>query len=335
MTGPRRIAYLAAIAATCALGAAAAGLASRDHSSPGDPLAHLRFSVDPQTPAAAQAKAYRAARDRADAALMRQIAGRPTAAWLGGTAPEARRRAAGLTRRAARAGAAPIMVLYAIPSRDCGGASGGGAATADQYRAWVHAVASGIGRRRAVVIVEPDATAHIASGCLPAAAATEREALLAYAIADLKSRTRATVYLDGGNAGWTAAREMAPVLQRAGIRRADGFSVNVGNFYTTAQSRRYGDTLSRRLGGTHFVIDTSRNGNGPYTGPLTPQWCNPPGRALGAAPTTRTGDRSVDALLWVKYPGASDGSCRPGEPPAGAWWPEYALGLVRASRGPR
>jgi endoglucanase len=335
MTGHRLITYLGAIAATCALAAASAGLASRDRPTPDGPLRHLRFLVDPQTPAAAQANAYRAAGDPADAALMRQIARRPTAAWLGGTAEDARRRAASLARRGTRVGAAPIIVLYAIPHRDCGGASSGGAATADQYRAWVRAVASGIGRRRAVVIVEPDATAHIAGKCLPTAAATEREALLAYAIADLKRRTRATVYLDAGNAGWIAAREMEPVLQRAGIRRADGFAVNVGNFYSTAQSREYGHTLSRGLRGKHFVIDTSRNGNGPYSGPLTPQWCNAPGRALGAAPTTRTGDRSVDALLWIKYPGASDGSCRPSEPPAGAWWPEYALGLVRESRGPR
>jgi endoglucanase len=335
MTGHRLITYLGAIAATCALVAASAGLASRDRSPPGGALRHLRFLVDPQAPAAAQARAYRAARDPADAALMRQIARRPTAAWLGGTAADARRRAAGLARRGARAGAAPIMVLYAIPHRDCGGASSGGAATADQYRAWVDAVASGIGRRRAVVIVEPDATAHIASKCLPAAAATEREALLAYAIADLKRRTRAAVYLDAGNAGWIAPQQIEPVLQRAGIRRADGFAVNVGNFYTTAQSRQYGHALSRMLRGKHFVIDTSRNGNGPYAGPLTPRWCNPPGRALGAAPTVRTGDGSVDALLWIKYPAASDGSCRPGEPPAGAWWPDYALGLVRASRVPR
>jgi endoglucanase len=335
MTRHRLMTCACVIAATCAVVAASAGLASRDRSTPGNPLRHLRFLVDPRTPAATQANAYDSAGDPADAALMRQIARRPTATWLGGAAADAGRTAAALARRGARVGAAPIIVLYAIPHRDCGGASSGGAATASQYRAWVNAVASGLGRRRAVVILEPDATGHIAGECLPVAAATEREALLAYAIGDLKRRTRATVYLDAGNAGWIAARDMVPVLQRAGIRRADGFAINVGNFYTTAQSRRYGHTLSRMLQGKHFVIDTSRNGNGAYSGPLTPTWCNPPGRALGAAPTTNTGDRSVDALLWIKHPGASDGSCRPGEPPAGAWWPEYALGLVRARRDNR
>ena len=32
-------------------------------------------------------------------------------------------------------------------------------------------------------------------------------------------------------------------------------------------------------------------------------WCNPPGRGLGARPTTRTGNQLVDAFLWVKRPG--------------------------------
>ncbi|MGH3927116.1 MAG: hypothetical protein ACRDTT_30325 [Pseudonocardiaceae bacterium] len=37
----------------------------------------------------------------------------------------------------------------------------------------------------------------------------------------------------------------------------------------------------------------------------------------------------MDAFLWIKEPGDSDGSCRPGEPAAGAWWPDYALTLAR------
>ncbi|MYR13850.1 endoglucanase, partial [Streptomyces sp. SID724] len=45
-------------------------------------------------------------------------------------------------------------------------------------------------------------------------------------------------------------------------------------------------------------------------------------------PTTDTGDDRLDAYLWIKRPGDSDGTCR-GGPPAGDWWPEYALGLAR------
>ena len=87
--------------------------------------------------------------------------------------------------------------------------------------------------------------------------------------------------------------------------------------------------------GRRFVVDTSRNGAGPVTGATEidggPSWCNPPGRVLGPAPTADTGHPRADAFLWVKRPGESDGACRPGEPPAGEWWPEYALDLAKRS----
>lgn len=80
------------------------------------------------------------------------------------------------------------------------------------------------------------------------------------------------------------------------------------------------------------MVDTSRNGNGPLGAAGQDAWCNPPGRALGTPPTTRTGDPLLDAYLWIKRPGESDGSCR-GGPSAGTWWPEYALGLARNTKG--
>ena len=95
------------------------------------------------------------------------------------------------------------------------------------------------------------------------------------------------------------------------------------------------DAIALALGGARFVIDTSRNGAGRYPDPQVngaPSWCNPPGRALGQPPTTQTGLRDVDAFLWIKGPGDSDGSCRPGEPAAGHWWPDYALELARSSK---
>jgi endoglucanase len=77
---------------------------------------------------------------------------------------------------------------------------------------------------------------------------------------------------------------------------------------------------------THFVIDTGRNGTGvldtapyaaaPYNQPAsviaaltTGAWCNPAGAGLGLRPTANTGLPLVDAELWVKTPGQSDGSC--------------------------
>jgi endoglucanase len=71
-------------------------------------------------------------------------------------------------------------------------------------------------------------------------------------------------------------------------------------------------------------VDTSRNGRGPAPGGA---WCNPPGRGLGTPPTAATGNAEVDAYLWVKHPGQSDGTCN-GGPAAGGWWASYALELA-------
>jgi endoglucanase len=97
----------------------------------------------------------------------------------------------------------------------------------------------------------------------------------------------------------------------------------------------------------HFVIDTSRNGQGPWNPPANhppgdPQdWCNPPDRGLGLPPTANTGKPLVDAYLWVKIPGESDGQCTRWtsgpldpvrgiqDPPAGTWFPEMALELAQ------
>ena len=128
---------------------------------------------------------------------------------------------------------------------------------------------------------------------------------------------------------------IAALLKGVGIDKADGFSVNVSNFRTTEESVKYGQSIAKKLGDKHFVVDTSRNGLGPYTNAANPDynWCNPPDRALGHYPTTTTGEKLVDAYLYVKNIGESDGSdpdpnkCFNG-PKAGEWWPDYALGLV-------
>jgi endoglucanase len=130
----------------------------------------------------------------------------------------------------------------------------------------------------------------------------------------------------------------------------------------------------------HFVIDTSRNGNGPndmsdyaaapYNQPPSvisalraANWCNPPGATLGPKPQAVPAPTTfplLDAYLWVKTPGESDGQCNIAggarawdynvynpwnwdvsqqqqndplwgieDPPAGAWFPEQAIQLTR------
>jgi endoglucanase len=135
---------------------------------------------------------------------------------------------------------------------------------------------------------------------------------------------------------------------------------------------------------THFVIDTSRNGQGPFSAanyanaPYNQPgsvittlnnggWCNPPARGLGVPPTANTGVALLDAYLWVKTPGQSDGTCDSAggvrawnysvyepagwpttaaqqatfdplwglyDPIAGAWFPQQALDLAQRANPP-
>lgn len=281
---------------------------------------------NPQNPAALAVGRTLAA-NPGDATLLRRISSRPQSTWLvqGHTPTQAQAIVKERTATAAATGSIAVFVVYGIPIRDCGGYSRGGLDTPAGYRAWIDGIARGVGRSRAVVIIEPDALASM--DCLTSAAQSQRTALLAYAVDRLSAGGNASVYLDAGNARWKPASVMAKRLRAAGVQRARGFSLNVSNFDTTPSEIAYGKQIGLALGvPTPFVVDTSRNGRGPYPGPLG--WCNPPGRGLGTAPTTRHADPLVDALLWVKTPGNSDGYCRNG-PSAGTWWQSYALGLAR------
>jgi endoglucanase len=108
---------------------------------------------------------------------------------------------------------------------------------------------------------------------------------------------------------------------------------------TAGIDSRYASMLGTTTPTTHFVVDTSRDGLGPnnmqtyaaapYDQPSgvistlqAGNWCNPPGSGLGTRPTADTGaivnsldsylpagTPLLDAYLWVKTPGQSDGQC--------------------------
>lgn len=283
--------------------------------------------VSPNTAARRQADAWRTSRP-ADAAKIEKIASQPSAIWLGEwTGSDVYAEVSKMTSTIAATGATPVYVVYNIPLRDCGLYSRGGASSPAAYSSWVADVARGIAGRRAVVIMEPDAVP--AMDCLTEGDQQTRLRLIRDAVRTLKAAPGVSVYIDAGNAGWHAPVTMAPRLREAGIDLADGFALNVSNFFGNAESVKFGTELSGLVSGKHFVIDTSRNGLGPST-PY--EWCNPAGRAIGTAPTTSTGIALVDAFLWVKPPGESDGECN-GGPAAGHWWAEYAIGLVDRARG--
>ena len=248
-----------------------------------------------------------------------QIASQPTASWLGEWSGDVQAAANALTSNATAQNAIPTIVAYNIPVRDCGSYSAGGANSSEYYKSWIRQLAAGIGQRKAIVILEPDALSQI--GCLNGNDQAARYTNLSDAVSVLASQTGASVYLDAGHSNWVSANDMADRLKKANVAAARGFALNVSNFQTTGSSDSYGDRLTGLIN-KPYVVDTSRSGNG-----SNGEWCNPRGRALGERPSTNVGG-NIDAYLWVKIPGESDGSCN-GGPPAGMWWDEYAQELIR------
>lgn len=254
-----------------------------------------------------------------------RIAAQPAAVWFASYNPgEVTGQVRAVTSAATRTGRTPVLVPYAIPGRDCGGASEGGAPDLVAYDAWIREFAAGLGGGPVIVILEPDSVAQ--SDCLPAGDLAARNASLARAGDALHAANpQARVYFDGGHSGWHPAAKQAAALRASGAASSgDGIFTNVSNFHRTADEAAYARQVLAALGGPArlgAVIDTSRNGNG---APRGDEWCDPAGRALGRAPTTRTGEARIDAYLWVKLPGESDGC----QGPAGSFSPDYAYALA-------
>ncbi|MFJ9149394.1 glycoside hydrolase family 6 protein [Streptomyces sp. NPDC102270] len=256
-----------------------------------------------------------------------RIADRPAAVWFADYTPATiTSRVRAVTSGGAAQGRVPVLVAYAIPDRDCGGASQGGAPDLGAYDAWIDRFAAGLGSGEVVVVLEPDAIAQ--SDCLSAAGRADRFASLARAGRVLKAADpRARVYYDAGHSGWHPAARQADLLKQAGAASAassDGIFSNVSNFHSTPAEIAYDRQVLAALAGPSTlgaVIDTSRNGNG---APPDGEWCDPAGRKIGRPPTLDTGEPEIDAYLWVKLPGESDG-CK-GAP--GTFSPSYAYDLA-------
>jgi endoglucanase len=294
--------------------------------------AATRLYTYPGNPLFAAAAQLKSSGHQAEAAELTAVADTPSGIWVAGQSGEMQG-IRQVTTAATKAHAVPVIVAYNLPSRDsCGKLSAAYGPTASGYMTWINQLAAAIGTGDDIVIVEPDGLPDIVRGCLNPAQNSERYQLLTYAMKQLGALPHAQVYLDAGNPGmFSNPAQLAGPLRQAGIQYGRGFSANVSNFWPTTTMVTWSQQLESALGGkAGAVIDTSRNGRGPYTGPDTPQWCNPPGRAFGPVPKVAPGPAGIDAYLWIKDPGASDGSCN-GGPPAGQYWPQYALALEQAS----
>jgi endoglucanase len=269
----------------------------------------------PETHASAAAAA---APDGPDKDLLSRLAAVPTAVWLtperspiGQVGDDVR----ALVTEASARGEVVVLVVYGIPRRDCIAGLSSGGLSPDSYLPWVTEIAEAAAPW-AVVVVEPDALASAPECDL----VDQRTHLLGKAARILAPH--APTYLDAGHAEWLDPATTADLLTRSSIADVRGFSVGVASYGWLDSERAFADKVSNQLGGASYVIDTGRSGAGPGD-----TWCNPTGRALGPEPATVDDGSAMDAMLWIKPPGESDGVCG-GGPPAGDFWTERALELA-------
>lgn len=286
---------------------------------------------------------YRAKGELANARLMAKISDQPGTTWLVGpsaTDPTANADIAAVQRTSAAAkaqGTLPVYELYAIPNRDaCAEYSKNGFTNTADYLAWVNRVLGAL-QTKAVFSVEADAVAQASgSNCMQQAAVDERYALLSATMQRLADHPSVlAAYLDAGHPEWFPdPKAILEPLQRSGLQYADGIATNVSFNAATKDVTKWSQRLVALAGGNKgVIIDTSRNGQGSPDSTVTGEarWCNAKGRGLGQTPTTDVTDTYIDAYLWVKIIGESDGSCF-GNPPAGTFVPALALDLASRAK---
>ncbi|NES27890.1 cellobiohydrolase [Micromonospora terminaliae] len=269
--------------------------------------------------------------DSRAAVIRDKIASQPQARWFANFNPSTvQSEVSGFIGAANAAQQIPVLSVYEITNRDCGGASAGGAPDLNQYQTWVSNFARGLGNQTVLIILETDSLAL--QTCLSSGEISARNQAIATATQTIKSANpNAKVYLDGGHSTWNSASETANRLRAAGVQYADGFFTNVSNFNSTSGEANFGRAVISALNGMGIsgkrqVIDTSRNGG------ASGDWCadDNTDRRIGQYPTTSTGDANIDAYLWVKPPGEADG-CRY---TAGSFQPDLAYSLANGAPNP-
>ena len=281
----------------------------------------------------------------------------------------------------------PVFVVYNMPGRDCAAAASAGelgpneAGEARYQKEYIDVIATALAahpKLNTALIVEPDSLANLVTNLeKPNCAAAEGiyKRAIAYAIAKL-SLPNAFLYIDAAHAGWLGwprnlvksfAVYKEVLAMAGGPERIRGFATDVSNYDPskdpTAPKRDpaaapndelgYVEDLAKGLPtvgitGKAFVIDTGRDGV-PNVRTAPGNWCNIKGAGLGERPQAAPAP-NVDAYLWIKVPGESDGTAdakaarfdencvsddaSPGAPEAGLLFEPYLLDLVKNANPP-
>ncbi len=221
----------------------------------------------------------------------------------------------------------------------------GGCATTKQINAYmprfkkqINAMVRATGRHPAVYLLELDALGSSVcmakGGSLPA-----WEAALRYEMHAVQSLPHTVVYIEGGYSDSNSVGYTARILKAIHVNTIRGFFTNDTHNQWTSSTVAWATRVARRTG-SHFIVNTSDNGQGPKLNPHprtqgVEDLCNPPGRGIGIADTTDTGSAYADAFLWTHSPGMSAGTCGGG--PASGFWPakaESEAALANTQLGP-
>ncbi|KAG8944452.1 hypothetical protein FRC00_010567, partial [Tulasnella sp. 408] len=235
------------------------------------------------------------------------------------------------------------IVVYDLPDRDCHAlASNGEFKIANNgvanYKGYIDGIAAAVSaypQVRVVAVVEPDSLANLVTNMSDSRCANAQSAYLEctkYAIEKLK-QCNIWLYLDAGHGGWLgwaanqdpAAQLFASIYTAVPNNRVRGLATNVANYNPlqltvsdpVTQGNPTPDELSyvRALGPkltangfpAHFIVDQGRSGKEKLRDAWG-NWCNIEGAGFGLRPTSSTPDALIDAIVWIKPGGESDGT---------------------------
>ncbi len=323
MSRPARRIVVSAVAGAVALTAAGFALYGPAASAGSLPAA-TPFYTDPNSQAARWVAAN--PNDSRAAAINSRIAQTPSGIWFANFTPSTV--ASSVRSPASSAGGkTPVLAIYQIPNRDCGGASAGGAPDISSYKGYIDNFASGLGSAPVVIILEPDSVAL--TTCLNSSTLADRNSGLSYAGAKLKSADpNAKVYLDAGHSAWNSASgagQPAAPPPAYSTPTASSPTSPTSTRRQRGQLRQGGAGCAGQPGQPARRRRHRRNGNGP-----TATGATRPGRGLGVIPDGQHRRRAIDAFLWVKPPGEADGCADA----AGTFVPDLAYALITEQPDP-
>ncbi|EAU82203.1 cellobiohydrolase [Coprinopsis cinerea okayama7 len=259
----------------------------------------------------------------------------------------------------------------------------------NKYKKFVDDVAAELSTREArelefVVVLEPDSLGNLVTNMgIPkcAGAAQAYRDGTSYAIAKLQ-RENIAIYLDAAHGGWLgwddnlapSAKIFAEVLEGAQEinpkSKVRGLAINVSNYNQYISNPRenytewsnswdeyhYVNSLAPHLEEAgypaNFIVDQGRAGKGGIRTEWG-QWCNIRGAGFGIRPTADQrilNNTNVDAIVWVKPGGESDGTsdetaerfdemcaspvAHVPAPEAGEWFNDFVVNLVKNADPP-